>query len=238
LSQDEISKVEEGDILVTTMTTPDMVPAMKKAAAIVTEEGGLTCHAAIVSRELGVPAVVGTEKATKVLKDGMIVTVDGDKGIVYAGALKEKKREERPVAVAQVPIITATEVKVNISIPDAAEKAAATGADGVGLFRIEHMVLGLKKHPMPIKTSTKSFPLWKGRASLPAWHGLPRWALSRDKCLFSVSPCLYLEGKRNITCGHKRKFLLPLTACRGYDNSHSLSFGRSIPGRPISGSSG
>ncbi len=148
LSSDEIDKVEEGDVLVTTMTTPDMVPAMRKASAIVTDEGGLTCHAAIVSRELGVPAVVGTEKATKVLKDGMVVTVDGEKGIVYAGALKEKRKEEKPAVVAQAPIITATEVKVNISIPDAAERAAATGADGVGLFRIEHMVLGLKKHPM------------------------------------------------------------------------------------------
>jgi len=146
LSQDEIAKVEEGDVLVTTMTTPDMVPAMKKAAAIVTDEGGLTCHAAIVSRELGVPAVVGTEKATKVLKDGMIVTVDGEKGVVYAGALKEKKIEEKPI-ITQAPIITATEVKVNLSIPEAAEKVASI-ADGVGLFRIEHMVLGLRKHPM------------------------------------------------------------------------------------------
>ncbi len=148
LSEDEISKVEEGDVLVTTMTTPDMVPAMKRAAAIVTDEGGMTCHAAIVSRELGVPAVVGTKEATKVLKDGMIVTVDGEKGVVYAGRVEEKK-EEVKVAYAQAPIITATEVKVNISIPDAAEKVAReTNADGVGLFRIEHMVLSLEKHPM------------------------------------------------------------------------------------------
>jgi pyruvate,water dikinase len=185
LSQDEISKVEEGDILVTTMTTPDMVPAMKKAAAIVTEEGGLTCHAAIVSRELGVPAVVGTEKATKVLKDGMIVTVDGDKGIVYAGALKEKKREEKPVAVAQVPIITATEVKVNISIPDAAEKAAATGADGVGLFRIEHMVLGLKKHPMKYirdgEVEEYINELYKGiKKVVKAFYPKPVWIRTLD----------------------------------------------------------
>jgi len=148
-SEDEIWKIKVGDILVTTMTTPDMVPAMQKAAAIVSDEGGMTCHAAIVSRELGVPAVVGTKEATKVLKDGMVVTVDGEKGIVYAGALKaEKKKEEVVKPVAAAPIITATEVKVNISIPDAAEKVAATGADGVGLFRIEHMVLGLEKHPM------------------------------------------------------------------------------------------
>ncbi len=146
-SEKEISKVEEGDILVTTMTTPDMVPAMKRAAAIVTDEGGMTCHAAIVSRELGVPAVVGTKEATKILKDGMVVTVDGEKGIIYEGRI-EKKEEPKPV-VASAPIITATEVKVNISIPDVAERVAKeTNADGVGLFRIEHMVLGLEKHPM------------------------------------------------------------------------------------------
>lgn len=143
----EISKVEEGDILVTTMTTPDMVPAMKRSAAIVTDEGGMTCHAAIVSRELGVPAVVGTKEATKVLKDGMVVTVDGEKGVIYEGRV-EKREEVRPVT-ASAPLITATEVKVNISIPDVAEKVAKeTNADGVGLFRIEHMVLALEKHPM------------------------------------------------------------------------------------------
>ncbi len=146
-SEKEISKVEDGDILVTTMTTPDMVPAMKRAAAIVTDEGGMTCHAAIVSRELGVPAIVGTKTATKVLKDGMIVTVDGEKGIVYEGRV-ERKVEEKP-AVSAAPIITATEVKVNISIPDVAQRVAKeTNADGVGLFRIEHMVLALEKHPM------------------------------------------------------------------------------------------
>jgi len=147
LNEEEIGKVEQGDILVTTMTTPDMVPAMRKASAIVTDEGGMTCHAAIVSRELGVPAVVGTMDGTKVLKDGTVVTVDGEKGIVYAGSLRVEKKEEKVVTAAPA-IITATEVKANISIPDAAERAAATGADGVGLFRIEHMVLGLEKHPM------------------------------------------------------------------------------------------
>jgi len=150
LKPEDIYKVEEGDVLVTVMTSPDMVPAMRKAAAIVTDEGGMTCHAAIVSRELGVPAVVGTKNATKVLKDDMLVTVDGEKGVIYAGAIEEKKEEVAEVAKAvtvQTPIITATEVKVNLSIPEAAEKVAHL-ADGVGLFRIEHMVLGLKKHPM------------------------------------------------------------------------------------------
>ncbi len=150
MSEKEINKVQPGDILVTTMTTPDMVPAMKRAAAIITDEGGLTCHAAIVSRELGIPAVVGTKEATKVLKDGMLVTVDGERGIVYEGEVKlrEEEKVEEVAKPTAAPIITATEVKVNISIPEAAERAAATGADGVGLFRIEHMVLGLEKHPM------------------------------------------------------------------------------------------
>ncbi len=151
----EIDKVKEGDILVTKMTTPDMVPAMKKAAAIVTDEGGLTCHAAIVSRELGTPCVVGTKKATEILKDGMIVTVDGEKGIVYEGEIKKVEEEKKPevtttAIVQQVPIITATEVKVNVSMPEVAERAAATGADGVGLLRAEHMILGLGKHPRKI----------------------------------------------------------------------------------------
>ncbi|MDK2794850.1 MAG: pyruvate, water dikinase, partial [Archaeoglobaceae archaeon] len=148
-SEKDISKVKEGDVLVAVMTTPDMVPAMKKASAIVTDEGGMTCHAAIVSRELGVPAVVGTKKATKVLKDGMLVTVDGEKGIVYLGRLEVAKKEELTTTPVSAPIITATEVKVNISLPDAAEKVAKeTNADGVGLFRIEHMILSFEKHPM------------------------------------------------------------------------------------------
>src|SRR3989344_367227 len=83
----EITKIQEGDILVTRMTDPDYVVAMKKASAIVTDEGGITAHAAIVSRELGIPCVVGTEKATQLLKENEIITVDGTHGIVYKGAL-------------------------------------------------------------------------------------------------------------------------------------------------------
>jgi pyruvate,water dikinase len=181
----EISKVQEGDILVTTMTTPDMVPAMRRAAAIVTDEGGMTCHAAIVSRELGVPAVVGTKKATQILKDGMMVTVDGEKGIVYAGSVAEVKKEEKVELAASAPLITATEVKVNVSIPDAAERAAATGADGVGLFRIEHMVLGLDKHPMKyIKEGQMDLyidALYKEmRKVLKAFYPKPVWIRTLD----------------------------------------------------------
>ncbi|ABK15404.1 MAG: phosphoenolpyruvate synthase [Methanothrix sp.] len=143
----DLEKVKDGDIMVTRMTMPDMVPAMRRAGAIVTDEGGMACHAAIVSRELGCPAVVGTKNATKVLRDGMVVTVDGTKGQVYEGkvAVAEEKKVQ-PVAVAYKPV-TATEVKVNISEPTRAQAAAATMADGVGLLRIEHMILGLGKTP-------------------------------------------------------------------------------------------
>ncbi len=146
---ENLDKITEGDIMVTVMTTPDMVPAMKRAGAIVTDEGGMTCHAAIVSRELGCPAVVGTKKGTKTLSDGMLITVDGGKGKVYEGSVKKAKEEAPARAVLAAPSkpITATEIKVNVSMPEAAEQAAATLADGVGLLRIEHMILGLGKTP-------------------------------------------------------------------------------------------
>ena len=145
----DLDKVKQGDIMVTKMTMPDMVPGMKRAGAIVTDEGGMACHAAIVSRELGCPAVVGTKKATSVLKDGMEITVDGSKGLVYEGrvaAATAKPMVAATMAAVSKPI-TATEIKVNISEPDRADAAAATLADGVGLLRIEHMILGLGKTP-------------------------------------------------------------------------------------------
>ncbi|MDI9399543.1 MAG: phosphoenolpyruvate synthase [Euryarchaeota archaeon] len=146
---ENLAKITEGDIMVTVMTAPDMVPAMKRAGAIVTDEGGMTCHAAIVSRELGCPAVVGTKQGTKTLSDGMLITVDGGKGKVYEGKVKKAKEQAPAQATVSAPSkpITATEIKVNVSMPEAAEQAAATLADGVGLLRIEHMILGLGKTP-------------------------------------------------------------------------------------------
>jgi pyruvate,water dikinase len=137
-SVDELDRVLDGDILVTAMTSPDMVPAMQRAAAIVTDEGGLTSHAAIVSRELGVPAVVGTKDATKKLTDGMLITVERAEAAAPAAGV---------VTVGAAKPVTATEVKVNVSIAQATERAVATGADGVGLLRVEHMILGMGKHP-------------------------------------------------------------------------------------------
>ena len=148
---DHLDQVGDGDVIVTEMTMPDMVPAMKRAAGIVTDEGGMTSHAAIISRELGVPAVVGTGSATRELEDGQPITIDGDKGTVREGAEPEEEETPEPIEDARpktpVKPMTATEVKVNVSIPEAAERAAATGADGVGLLRTEHMVLSLGQTP-------------------------------------------------------------------------------------------
>ncbi|PSQ00558.1 phosphoenolpyruvate synthase [Halobacteriales archaeon QS_4_69_31] len=157
---DHLDRVAEGDVIVAEMTTPDMVSAMQRAAGILTDEGGMTSHASIVSRELCVPAVVGTGDATDLLSDGELVTIDGDKGTVTRGGdttagSDADEAEAETAAEAAEPAggagpskpMTATEVKVNISIPDAAETAAATGADGVGLLRVEHMVVSTGKTP-------------------------------------------------------------------------------------------
>ncbi|MBW2195633.1 MAG: phosphoenolpyruvate synthase, partial [Deltaproteobacteria bacterium] len=147
----EIASFKEGDVLVTEMTTPDWLPAMRIASAIVTDLGGKTCHAAIVSRELGVPCVVGSKEATKVLKNGQTVTVHGQRGLVLKGAVATKK-EEAAAQVGPVDLsaqaITATKVYVNLAIPEIAEKVAReTNADGVGLLRAEHLMLSIGKHP-------------------------------------------------------------------------------------------
>jgi pyruvate, water dikinase len=148
---DELDKIQKGDILVTVMTTPDMVPAMKRANGIITDEGGVTCHAAIVSRELGIPCVVGTGDATKILKENSVLTLDGNKGLIYEGKIIEestsKEMDETKPTVVQQSILTVTEVKVNVSMPEAAKKASETGADGVGLLRTEHMMLTTGVHP-------------------------------------------------------------------------------------------
>ncbi|NMC09731.1 MAG: phosphoenolpyruvate synthase [Methanothrix sp.] len=187
----DLDKVSQGDIMVTKMTMPDMVPGMKRAGAIVTDEGGMACHAAIVSRELGCPAVVGTKKATSVLKDGMEITVDGGKGLVYEGrvALADASKPAATAAAATSVVvskpITATEIKVNISEPDRAGAAAATLADGVGLLRIEHMILGLGKTPNWYIKNGKSEEyideLVKGiRTVADAFYPKPVWVRTLD----------------------------------------------------------
>lgn len=147
-SAKEIHKVISGDVLVAPQTNPDFVPAMKKAVAIITDFGGRTSHAAIVSREIGIPAVVGSKNATKLLKDGMIVSVNGTTGEIYKGGVKGKNMEAR--SLETVYIKTATKVYVNLGEPDFAERVAKRHVDGIGLLRAEFMMAGIGVHPKKI----------------------------------------------------------------------------------------
>lgn len=150
---EEADRFRRGDILVTRMTAPDWVPLMRQAAAIVTDEGGMTAHAAIVSREIGVPCIVGTRAATKVIRDGEQVTVDAREGVVYRGVIETARPAEQPSARAgaapiQAPI-TGTKLYVNLGEPDMAREVAAMPVDGVGLLRAEFMILAITEgiHP-------------------------------------------------------------------------------------------
>ena len=134
-------RLKEGDVLVTVMTAPDWVPLMRKASAIVTDQGGMTCHAAIVSRELGIPAVVGTDTGTSTLKDGTLVTVDGRTGDIFAGRLAVKKEEKAEAVVGRGLPVTATKVLVNLGEPSLAERVAQMPVDGIGLLRAEFMII-------------------------------------------------------------------------------------------------
>ncbi len=147
-SPKEISKVSEGDVLVAEMTSPDYVPAMKKASAIVTDKGGMTSHAAIVSRELGIPCVVGTNNATTRLKENDVVTVDGSKGSVYKGSrvkLIARDQNKKPEHVYKGK--TATKLYVNLAEVEMAQKIAKQNVDGVGLLRAEFMIANIGIHP-------------------------------------------------------------------------------------------
>ena len=142
----QIDKVKNGDVLVAEMTTPDFVPAMKRAAGIVTDRGGRTAHAAIVSRELGIPCVVGTGVATKTLSDGQEITVDGSGGEVYAGKVAEPTTAA-PAVISRERIKTKTRVYVNLAEPELAEVIAARHVDGVGLLRAEFIIAQIGGHP-------------------------------------------------------------------------------------------
>ncbi len=139
-----IDKVKKGDILVAEMTTPDFVPAMKRAAAIVTDRGGRTAHAAIVSRELGIPCVVGTEKATATLKDNQVITVDGGAGKVYDGRIEIAVEKETK---ARAKIKTKTKLLVNLAQPELVDRVASRDVDGIGLLRAEFMIAQIGEHP-------------------------------------------------------------------------------------------
>ncbi len=150
-SMAEADKFSEGDVLVAPTTSPDWEPVMKKASAIVTETGGRTCHAAIVSRELGKPAIVGAKNATKILKDNQEVTVscaEGEIGKIYDGILKY---EVEKVDISNLPR-PKTKIMMNLGNPDLAFSLAKLPVDGIGLARMEFIINNyIKAHPMAIK---------------------------------------------------------------------------------------
>jgi len=156
----EIHKVAKGDILVTRYTNPDFVPAMKKAVAIVTERGGRTSHAAIVSRELGIPAVVGVNNATKTMHVDSIYSVNGSKGEIYKGALSSGKIRELESEYfkkkASRDVKTATKIYVNLATPDRAREVGKMNADGIGLLRAEFMIADIGTHPKKLIKEHKS----------------------------------------------------------------------------------
>jgi len=168
----ELSKVRHGDILVAAMTNPDMVPAMRMAAAVVTDEGGRTCHAAIVSRELGIPCIVSAKNATQVLIEGQEVTVDATRGIVYEGRVELETKQQAPeMAAAPAPAvaiddtlsrlapITGTKIYMNLGEPEMMEKYKNLPFDGIGLMRIEFIFSNMiGAHPMYlVKTGQEDF---------------------------------------------------------------------------------
>ena len=140
---DDLSKIKTGDVLVTKMTNPDMVVSMEKSVAIVTDEGGMTSHASIVSREMGIPCIVGCGTATEKLKEGSVITVDGNNGKVYEGEVAKTSKSEILPAVPTKNI----HLKVIVDLPKFTNRAAKTGISDIGLTRVEGMIASMGKHP-------------------------------------------------------------------------------------------
>ena len=163
--EDAVKLMQKGDILVTTMTSPDFVPYMKMASAIVTNKGGVTCHAAIVSRELGIPCIVGTENATQVMETDKEYTVDARNGIVYKGIAKEIIRPATPTSTGatatayaniQVPV-TATKIYMNLGIPEKIDDYRDLPFDGIGLMRTEFILASyIGEHPLYLMETGQS----------------------------------------------------------------------------------
>ncbi|OGH02484.1 MAG: phosphoenolpyruvate synthase [Candidatus Levybacteria bacterium RIFCSPHIGHO2_01_FULL_37_17] len=148
----EMDKIQSGDILVAPQTNPDFVPAMKRASAIVTDSGGRTSHAAIVSRELGIPAVVGAENATSLLRHEKIITVNGGSGEIFRGGFTQQHKD----ITEFTQIKTATKVYVNLAEPEAVDRISNLNVDGVGLLRAEFMMAEIGTHPKKMIKDGKS----------------------------------------------------------------------------------
>jgi pyruvate,water dikinase len=188
-SPEDSGALQPGEILVAAMTSPDWVPLMRRAAAVVTDAGGMTSHAAIVSRELGIPCVVGTRLATKVLRTGMVVTVNAREGTISEGAAASQpptnapNADERAAPAAAAPVITATRIYVNLGEPELAEAVAKRDVDGVGLLRAEFMLLSAlgKTHPRVLLRDGRSDELVTRMAE----------ALDRFAAAFAPRPVIY-----------------------------------------------
>ena len=186
-SPKEGAKLAAGDVLVAAMTKPDWLPLMRRAAAVVTDGGGVTCHAAIVSRELGIPCVVGTRTATTTLRDDELVTVDADHGKVYAGA---RTAPAPPTlsgaavgAASGAPAALGTRILVNLALPEEAERAALLPVDGVGLLRAELLITEALagRHPRALMAEGKSAEFVDAMAA----------ALARIGTAFGERPVVY-----------------------------------------------
>ena len=186
LDTKHIHDFKKGEVLVTTMTDPDWEPIMKIASAIVTDKGGRTSHAAIVSRELGIPAVVGTEHATKAIKTGDVITVDttGSAGNIYRGALKFKVVEHDLKKVPKPK----TKIMVNVAIPDSAFEISFLPNSGVGLAREEFIIaskMGL--HPMALLNLSKQTPAVRKaiEAKMRGWRDPKKYYI--DNLAFGIA---------------------------------------------------
>ncbi|TRO49475.1 phosphoenolpyruvate synthase [Candidatus Bathyarchaeota archaeon] len=161
MSPEEASgTMKKGDILVTDMTNPDFVPFMKMASAIVTDKGGITSHAAIVSRELAIPCVVGTENGTQVIKTGKEYTVDSRNGIIYAGVLKEakeSKESQATISISHAVPVTATKIYMNLGVPEKINDYKNLPFQGIGLMRTEFLLASsIGEHPLNFVETGKS----------------------------------------------------------------------------------
>jgi len=181
---EDLSKIQKGDVLVTHMTSPDMVVAMSRSVAVITDSGGITCHASIVGREMGLPVIVGTQNATQILKDGQEVTVDAYKGFVYSGKVEVKRTEAAEEELPPLEKLTITQIKVNLAFPENLETIVPK-VDGVGLLRIEHMITKAGIHPAKLIRENRAEEyikiLMDGiRPIAKAFHPKPVWVRSLD----------------------------------------------------------
>jgi len=151
-TEDADKLLKKGDVLVTGMTNPDWVPYMRVAGAIITNDGGMTCHAAIVSRELGIPCIVGTGNATELLKTDQDYTVDAKTGVIYEGLIEEvaapSAAATATAAVSEYVPVTGTKVYMNLGVPEKIEDYKTLPLDGIGLMRVEFIMASyIGEHP-------------------------------------------------------------------------------------------